>query len=148
MAAGPARKLEGRLAQIYVTIDATKTKIGHLTDYEIDVTAAEIDASDHDTDGWEDKLTGLKSWKGTAKYLYLTTEATHTALFDAMVSNADLEVEFRPVDAVDEVCYQGTMRLTDWKLAGGNSDVQAENISFSGRGPLTAGTIAAPGGDD
>lgn len=144
MAAGPARKLEGRLAQVYTTIAGTLTKIGHLTDYEIDITAAEIDASDHDTNGWSDKLTGLKDWKGTAKYLYLTTEASHDALFDAMVNSTDLAVEFRPVDAVDERCYKGTVRITDWKLAGGNSDVQAENISFSGRGALTPDTIAAP----
>ncbi|MEG9430754.1 phage tail tube protein [Terriglobus sp. ADX1] len=146
MAAGAARKLAGRQGQVYITDTAasgTKTKIANLTDIKLSIKADKIDASDHDTNGWKDSLRGLMEFTGTAGFLYVTTQASRTAIFNALVNGDDVTLEFRPVDAVDEEMYSGTINFDGFDLGAGNSDAQAVNLSFYGRGALTDGTIEA-----
>ncbi len=147
MAAGAARKLAGREGQVYITpASDTKVKIANLTDIKISIKADKIDASDHDTMGWKDSLRGLMEFTGTAAFLYVTTQATRAAIFDALVAGDDVALEFRPTDAVGEEMYTGTINFDGFDLGADNSNAQACNLSFYGRGALTDGTIAAPPG--
>lgn len=146
MAAGAARKLAGRQGQVYITdttTSGTKTKIANLTDIKISVKADKIDASDHDTQGWKDSLTGLLEFTGTAAFMYLTTQATRTLIYNALVNGDDVTLEFRPVDAASEEMYSGTIKFDGFDLAADNSNAQAVNLSFYGRGALTNGAIAS-----
>lgn len=140
------RKLRGYEAQVYMRASGSssaRVKVAHLSDVSISIDAGEIDASDHDTDGWEDNMSGRKKWTATAKLMYMTDEATHDQIFDAVVNNEDLEFEFRPADAVGEKNLTGTGSLTKWSLSTGNSNADAVDISISGRTPLVRGTVAA-----
>lgn len=148
--AGAARKLAGREGQVYIAVVAngtagTKTKIANLTDIKISVKADKIDASDHDTQGWKDSLRGLMEFTGSAKTMYVTTQASRQAVYSALVNGSDVVLEFRPTDAVGEEMYTGTINFDGFDLGADNSGAQAVDLSFYGRGALTDGTIVASG---
>lgn len=143
MAAGAARKLTGREGQLYYKIGTgTKTKIANLTDIKLSIKADKVDASDHDTDGWKDSLDGLKEFTGTASHLYVTTQASRTAIYNALVNGDDVTIEFRPTDAEDEDMFSGVIKFDGYDLGADNSNAQAVGLSFYGRGALTVGAIA------
>ncbi len=137
-------KLQGFLSHIYFTLpDGPPQKLAHFSGYDLDIKAAEIDASDHDTDGWSDKLDGYKDWSATIDYITFDGDASQTAFESALLGSLDLIVEFRPKEGVGGANRTGTCRITDWKESAKGSTVQARNVTLSGRGPLTFGTILA-----
>ncbi len=77
-----------------------RVKLKSLQDWDLDVTAKEIDASDHDSLGWEDKLLGLASWKGTVKGVYFEGGPTPQGIFTSptagLVGNGTIACTFYP----------------------------------------------------
>jgi len=129
---------------ITFTRAATRVKLAHCKGWDVDIKADEIDASDHDTEGWKDKLDGLREFSGTVDVMNFTDDQTQLDLVDAMLSGSiDVQAEFRPLDKVGEVNYTGTIRFTGLKFGAKGSTAQESNYTFSGRGALTRGVIAA-----
>ncbi len=146
MPATSSNKLQGYLAKLYLTPSGgTEVSIANLTKVDVTVTAKEIDTSDHDTLGWEDTISGLAKWSGTAGFLYVTNSASRQALFNALVNKTPVALSFRPTDVTSEEAWTGNAVITSFKVAAGNSDAQAVDIAFSGKGPLTPGTVAVAG---
>jgi TP901-1 family phage major tail protein len=141
-----ARKLRGYESHVYFKTDGatgSATSLARLSQVDLNIKTDTIDASDHDTQGWKDKMSGLKEWTATAKYLYFTNDVSQAAIEAALLNESNLDFDFRPLDAVSEKNYTGMGVITDWKLSAGNSDAQAIDITIEGRGPLTPGTIPA-----
>jgi predicted secreted protein len=137
-----AKKLRGYEGQAYYTIGTgTQAKIAHLSAWDLDIKADDIDFTDHDTDGWKDTGSGLKSFSGTAKLMYYTNALSQADLFAALTGAEDVAMDFRPVDVVGETAWLGSVAITGYKLGAALSDAQAIDITFSGRGILTKGTI-------
>lgn len=118
-------------------------KIAHCAGWEMNVKADDIQASDHDSQGWKDTLDGLREWSGTIDLMYFTNDSTQLAVIDAVLAGGvDINGDFRPLDASTEVKYTGKMRILEFKQAAKGSTAQAANLSFKGRGPLTRAAIS------
>lgn len=141
-----AEKLRGYQGQLYYTPAGGARKIfAHLSEWEMDVKADSIDATDHSTNGWKDKMSGLKEFSGTIKAMYFTNDVDEAAFFAALTNAADLTADFRPIDVTGETNYTGTISITGYKQGASGSDAQAVDITFDGRSPLVQGTIAVGG---
>jgi predicted secreted protein len=126
-----------------LTFTPVTAKIAHCAGWEMNIKADEIDASDHDANGWKDKLAGLKEFSGTIDLMYFTNDATQLSVIDAVLAgNVTIGGDFRPLDSTGEVNYTGNLIITDFKQAAKGSTAQAINLTFAGRGPLTRGAIS------
>ncbi|QNI37525.1 phage tail protein [Edaphobacter albus] len=145
MAGGAAKKLRGYEGKLYYTVGANPSKkLARVVDIAIDVKTDSIDFSDHDTEGWKDTGSGLKAFSGTATVNYFTNDASQKDIYDALIGNLDLTIEFRPLDSVGEDSYSGVVNITSYSLKSPNSGSQTTDIAFDGRGPLTKTAIVAP----
>ncbi len=141
-----AEKLRGYQGQLYYTPAGGARKIfAHLSEWEMDIKADSIDFTDHSTNGWKDKGSGLKEFSGTIKAMYFTNDPDKDAFFDALSGAIDLTGDFRPVDATGETNYTGTISITGYKHSASGSQAQMVDVTFDGRSPLVRGTIAAGG---
>lgn len=114
-----------------------------ITAWDIDITVKEIDASDHDSQGWEDKLEGLASWKATIKGLYFEGDATQQAILGALVAglsgNGNVGCSFYPQKGTvgdGTLVYTGTGVVTSYKHSTAQSAAESYDLTISGRGPL------------
>lgn len=138
--------MRGYEGQIYYTLaPATETLWTHITDIEVDCKADDLDASDHATQGWKDKLSGLKEFTGTFKAMLLQSDADATSLFGAFTTGATLALGFRPQDVAGGMAFTGNCVITGYKLSAPNSGVQTVDITVAGRGALQQGTITTAG---
>jgi hypothetical protein len=139
-------KLQGYKSAVYITPDGgAKQKILNLAECDVDVKYAEIDATDHDTDGWEDELPGLGKWTATASIMYVTNSASRQSIQSAILSGQTLAFDFRPTDVVGEENWTGNGVILSFKPLGnaGKDGAQKCDMTISGRGALTPGVIAA-----
>ena len=122
---------------VTLTFTPVTGKLAHCAGWDLTVKADSVDATDHDSQGWKDKLDGLKEFSGTIDAMYFTNDPTQLSLIDAMLAGGvDITADFRPVVGSGEVAYVGVIRLTDFKTSAKGSTAQAVNLSFEGRGPL------------
>lgn len=139
-------KIKGYEGQLYYTLSGGTRKLyANVTDIQLDVKADEIDFSDHSTQGWKDTAPGLKAFSGSIKAMSTAEGVDEDAFFDAIVNSTDLTLEFRPQDVTAGRSYSGTIGITDYKAGAPNSGAQVVDVSFTGRGPLTRGTITTAG---
>lgn len=139
-------KIRGYEGQLYYTPAGGARKLyANISDWEFDIKADEIDFSDHSTQGWKDKATGLKEFSGTIKAMAIAGGVDQHAFFDAIFAATDLVGDFRPQDVTGGDNYVGTISITGYKAGAPNSGAQAIDITFTGRGALTRGTIAVGG---
>lgn len=125
-----------------LTFNSVAAKMAHCSGWDMNVKADSIDASDHDSQGWKDKLAGLKEFTGTIDAMYFTNDATQLSLIDAILTgNVVIAGDFRPLDSTGEVTYTGNLVITDFKTAAKGSTAQAINLTFEGRGPLARTAI-------
>lgn len=139
-------KLQGYKSAVYITpAGGALQKILNLAEVDVDIKFGEIDATDHDTNGWEDELPGLGKWTATAKVMYVTNAASRQTIQTALLAGQTLAFDFRPTDVTGEENWTGNGVITAFKPIGnaGKDGAQTCDISISGRGALTPGTIAA-----
>lgn len=141
MAGSKHRGFEGHL--YFTTAGGAKQKLANISGYELNIKAAEIDANDHDSNGWGDKLDGYKDWSVTIDHLYVDGDVTQEAMLDALLGSTDVITELRPVDVTSQANWNGTARITDYKETVKGATAQARNLTLSGRGALTRGTVSA-----
>jgi hypothetical protein len=139
-------KIRGYEGQLYYTPSGgARTKYANISDWEIDIKADEIDFSDHSAAGWKDKASGLMEFSGTIKAMAIASGVDEAAFFAAMTGGADLTGDFRPQDVTGGKNYTGTISIVGYKHSSPNSGAQVIDITFTGRGPLSQGTIVAGG---
>jgi predicted secreted protein len=146
MPAPASTKIRGYEGQLYYQIGAgTNTLWANVTDITVDVKADDLDASDHATVGWKDKMSGLKEWTGKFKANFMQSGVDVLALYAALTGATNLVLEFRPQDVTGGIQYTGTCVIVDWSHADPNSGLQTVDISVSGRGALVLGTVTTGG---
>jgi hypothetical protein len=139
-------KIRGYEGQLYYTPNGgARTLYANISDWELDIKADEIDFSDHSAQGWKDKASGLKEFSGTIKAMAIVSGVDEANFFAALSGGINLAADFRPQDVTGGKCYLGTISITGYKHASPNSGAQTVDITFSGRGVLTTGVIAAAG---
>lgn len=139
-------KIRGYEGQLYYTPSGgSETLFANVVDFDIDVKADSLDASDHATVGWKDKLSGLKEWTATVKANALQSGVDLSAFYTALTGGATLAGSFRPQDVTGGLAWTGSFVVTNFKFNSPNSGLQTLDLTLEGRGALVLGTVATGG---
>lgn len=132
-------KLQGYKAQLQYTPagGGAAVTIAGLKDLDGGFKADELDATDHGNNGWKSRLLGLLDFEGTAKFDYITGDASQVALRDAILNSTPLDITILPEVMAGEDSFTGSVIITDFKWDGKNNDLQGVNITMKGAGPFT-----------
>lgn len=129
-------KIRGVNWEVYNATD----KIPNVTNVDLDVTATEIDASDHDSGAWGETMTGTWRWKATVAAFSNDGNAIQKALRDAGLAGTTLTIEFRPNGTgTTKTKFTGSARVLNFKMGGPQDGVQPFNFDLGGVGALTEG---------
>ena len=146
MPAPAPTKIRGYEGQVYYTPSGgSETLFANVSDFDLDIKGDAIDASDHSTAGWKDKMTGLKEWSGTIKASAIQSGVDLQAFYAALTGGTTLAGSFRPQDVTGGLAYTGSFVVTGYKHSAPNNGLQTLDISIEGRGALTLGSVATAG---
>lgn len=134
-------KIQGYKAQVgYTTTSGgAVTNFASLQNFDVSVKTDQIDASDHDGQGWKNKLPGLSEWTATAKKIYIEGGQSDEDILSALTGKTLVYFTFFPeVGTVGggERTYTGQGYIVDFKHAGQNNDAEAIDLTIMGDGPL------------
>ncbi len=118
------------------------TSIGELTDVTLNISMSPIDATSHDSSGWEENIAGNKSWGGSASHFFVDANASQESVRDALLNDTKLAFEFQPIGSSTGQTYNGDGRITDWSQAAPTDDANAVDIEFVGTAAISTGTAA------
>lgn len=127
-------------AQVQVSFDGgtVYANIPKVTDCNLDLEANEIDASNHDTAGWEEKLNGLKKWGVSGEYLMIdVADTVQDALENAFLTNQTIKIKFRPKVGSGLKQYQGDCVVGKLSHSGPTGDAYKVSLELRSRGTLT-----------
>lgn len=86
----PSAALAGRFGSIRLSTASSattaQTTIAELTNYRLTVAHELINVTSHDSSGWEDNISGIRSWEGSADVIYLSTGAGQAAARTSMTT--------------------------------------------------------------
>lgn len=116
-------------------------KIAELQDVTLRITADQIEASSHDTEGWKDYLPGLKEWTASASFVFVSDDVAQEDLYDVLVGHQVVTLKLESDTNPGAVQYEGNAVVTSYEHSLPNSDIQALSVEFQGAGPLTRGTV-------
>lgn len=136
--------LTGRLARIRAstaaasTATTSQTALAELQNYTLTVNGDVIDVTSHDSSGWKEVLTGIRSWSWSADVVYLSTGAGQGALRANFVgaTPALLNITFLQTTTLTAKKYQGKTRLTSFELSHGTNDAILGKMSGVGSAAL------------
>lgn len=131
------QKLRGVNFELY----HTTTKVPGVHDITMTVTVQEIDASDHDSSGWGEKLTGTSDWSVDVSGIYKDQDTEQLALIALSIAGTAAAFKMRPNGTgTGQTEFSGNARVGTWTITGPQDGVQAFNFKLSGAGALTPGT--------
>jgi predicted secreted protein len=144
-----AGKLQGQRSQFSYLApggSGSQVQLKSITGWEMTVKVDEMDASDHDSAGWKDKLSGLSEWSATVSGIYFEGDASQVGILNALIAgavgNGNVACSFFPQKGVAgdaTMVYTGTAIITDWKQGAKQGSAQTIDVTLSGRGALVIG---------
>ena len=107
-------------------------QINHLT---LNITAADLDVSAFQGDGWGAHTTGLLTWTGTAAGFWdMGSDTGQAALWSAMTGNSTVDV-YAHMD--DDNYYYGSANITSIAIDDTVAGVATCTFNLTGAGKLT-----------
>lgn len=121
------------------------TAVGSLRDNSITISDALIGATTKDSNGWDESISGLKSFNGTGSGLYdpLNSNVTADDIVAKIIAGTKCEVAFGTGDNSD-IAYYGDIYFENLSLAAPMEDAASYDFSFKGTAALTKGTFPIP----
>lgn len=134
--------IAGYTGKLYAsTSGGTAVSIAEIRNYEISVEQTELDATSHDSSGQREILLGIRSWSGSAEYLFAANTSSQTQLFTAISNGTKMLFEFYPSgSSATFPIYYGDGYVSSWSLAGPMDDPAVGNIEIMGTAGLTQQT--------
>jgi predicted secreted protein len=122
-------KVHGKEALIYNGAQ----KIASVRDISVDVQNKTADATDHDSGGWEEVISGNKNWSGTWSNVKVIGDASQDAVFDAVTGATLVTLNVYPKGQGSGLpMYSGAALIIDWSYKAPNGDIQTIDIKFQG----------------
>jgi hypothetical protein len=116
-------------------------KILELREYNITYEMGEFDATSHNSSGYREVIAGIRSWSGSAGFLYAGASSSQEQLFTLLDGGTLSAIEFYPQGTSSGFpIYTGSGYFTNWGLAGPNEDVIDGTVDIVGTGALTQTT--------
>ena len=101
----------------------------------LEMSAETMDTTTKGSNGWAEKIAGLKSWTTSCDGIYFLEDAGLKAVETAFFSGTAVELEF---SKGTDFGYKGSAIITSMNAEAGQDDVTAYTISFEGTGALTS----------
>ena len=128
---------EGDLA-VSAASSISVVTLGKLTNFRIFANQAVIPITNFDSSGWEENISGTRSWGFTAETLMVSTAATveHDTLRDFLSSGtrAWYQISNTSTTATAGYYWEGFGYVEDWDASGEEAGPQIQNFSVKGDG--------------
>lgn len=114
--------------------------IGSMKDVSIDISQTDIDVTSLDSSGWDQSISGTKSWTVSSAGFFVDGDAGQDALNSAMLGAAPVNVEFYrdKQGASGAKGYKGTAVITKWGIKAATGGAVELSVDMKGNGPLVA----------
>lgn len=130
--------INGTALQVYIGSDV----IAHSTSHSLSITHDARDATTKDSEGWTDRLEGLRTWEITGEGLVAYDGDFDTTNLFAMVTNRSTATVKFSTEVSGDKYWTGTAYLTALDMDSPTEDNVSMSFTFSGSGPLTEDTVS------
>lgn len=138
----PSAALAGRFGSIRLSTASSattaQTTVAELTNYRLTVTHNLINVTSHDSSGWEDNISGIRNWEGTADVIYLSTGAGQAAARTSMTTASPnlMHFSFKQSTSNTAKKWQGAGFVTGFDISHETENAVLGTVSFRGARPL------------
>lgn len=135
--------IPGYDGQIYVSDDGGSNyiKIGEIRDMTLNVENEDFDATSHDSNGWRERIYGLRNWGLSGGNVYVYNNPGQVSLIDALIGAVNVKVKFRPKDSSSLPQYTGDAVMSTTELNAPTDDIADSSFEILGTAAITKGTI-------
>ena len=110
------------------------TKVAEIANWSLDMSADDIDITSFDSEGWRERIQGIKEWSGSFEGNFEPGDTNgQAALIDAWLNGEKVKLELQ-VNA--SVKFSGDALITP-SIETPVDDKASFSCDFSGTGPLT-----------
>jgi predicted secreted protein len=130
--------VQGYNAKLAISIDGGSTylTVAELSSYDLTSSQATMDATSHDSAGWEESLGGRKSWTLSANALFIEADQAQINA-RVMLENGTLcKLRVRPQTGSNKDQYIGDGFVTSWKQTAPATEPHAVAFEIKGSGAL------------
>lgn len=119
--------------------DTTPTKVAEITNWSLDMSADDIDTTSFDSEGWRERIQGIKEWSGSFEGNFKPDDTDgQAALINAWITGQKVKLELR-VNA--SVKFSGEALVTP-SIETPVDDKSSFSCDFQGSGPLVPDGIS------
>jgi predicted secreted protein len=118
-----------------VYLGDTPTKVAEIASWSLDTDAEDIDITSFDSNGWRERMQGIKEWSGSFEGNFKPEDTTgQAALINAWLNGQKVKLELQ---VNQNVKFTGEAYIT-LSIETPVDDKASFSVDFSGTGPLTA----------
>lgn len=110
--------------------------VGEVSNWELDISVADLDTTTFDSGGWEESIAGLKSWTVKLEVKWDMSNTAQKALQDALLGGTTVSLDLYP-NGTGTSKYSGTVLLTSLKVTTPVDDLVTGSFEGKGTGALT-----------
>ncbi|MBA4541978.1 hypothetical protein H1164_03550 [Thermoactinomyces daqus] len=110
--------------------------VGEVGNWELDIGAADLDATTFDSGGWEESIAGLKNWTVKLDVKWNMSDVGQKALQDAILGGTTVTLDLYP-QGTGTSKYSGSVLLTSLKVTTPVDDIVQGSFEGKGTGALT-----------
>ena len=110
------------------------TKVAEIANWSLDMSADDIDVTSFDSEGWRERIQGIKEWSGSFEGNFEPDDTTgQAALINAWLNGQKVTLELQ---VNEDVKFSGDALVT-LSIETPVDDKASFSCDFSGTGPLT-----------
>jgi len=119
--------------------DTTPTKVAEIANWSLDMSADDIDVTSFDSEGWRERIQGIKEWSGSFEGNFKPDDTDgQAALINAWITGQKVKLELQ-VNA--SVKFSGEALVTP-SIETPVDDKSSFSCDFQGSGPLVPDGIS------
>lgn len=116
----------------------TVIKVAEVRNFECSIEQTELDATSHDSSGQREILLGIRSWSGSAEYLFAGNTSSQTQLHTAIANGTKFSFYFYPAgSSATFPIYSGDGYVSGWTLSAPMDDPVVVSFELMGTGALS-----------
>lgn len=115
-------------------VGSTPTKVAEIASWSLDTDAEDIDVTSFDSNGWRERIQGIKEWSGSAEGNFMPNDTNgQAALINAWLNGEKIKVELQ---VNQNIKFTGEVYVT-LSIETPVDDKASFSVDFLGTGPLT-----------
>lgn len=119
---------------------ATPTKVAEIANWSLDMSADDIDITSFDSEGWRERMQGIKEWSGSFEGNFEPDDTQgQAALINAWLNGEKVTLELQVNSTVK---FSGDALIT-LSIETPVDDKASFSCDFSGTGPLTPSGVGS-----